>query len=54
MSMFSTLNYITPRFMVQDKQSIYGHAIEDPVAGRPMSFVATLKWTFFLPYLTGI
>ena len=48
MSVFSTLNYITPRFMVQDKHSIYGHAIEEPVAGRPMSLVATLNGLFFL------
>jgi len=43
MSVFSTLNYTTPRFMVRDKQSIYGHAIEEPLAGRRMSLVATLN-----------
>lgn len=47
MSMFNTLSYITPRFVVQDKQNIYGHAIEEPVAGRPMAFVATLNRLLF-------
>jgi len=32
--------------MVQDKHSIYGHATEEPVAGRPMSLVATLNGLF--------
>jgi hypothetical protein len=52
MSVFSTLNYITPRFMVQDPQGIYGHAIEEHVAGRSMAFAATLNGLFLL-YITG-
>ena len=32
---------------MQDKQSVYGHAIEEPIAGRLMSIVATLNGLFF-------
>jgi hypothetical protein len=48
MSAFSTINYITPSFMVRDKHSIYGHAIEKHVTGNPMAFVATLNRLFAL------